>query len=81
MSWHDLIGSAGAAMIVVSYALLQLERISSAALSYSLLNAAGAGLILVSLTVDFNLAAFLIEAFWLLISFIGIVRYARRRSA
>ena len=81
MPWHDLVGIAGAAMIVVSYALLQLERIASDALSYSLLNAVGAALILLSLTVDFNVAAFVIEAFWLLISFVGIVRYVRKRLA
>ena len=81
MPWHDLIGTTGAAMIVVSYALLQLERIASTELSYSLLNAAGAALILISLIVDFNFAAFLIESFWLLISVIGIVRFARRARA
>jgi hypothetical protein len=34
----------------------------------------GASLILYSLTVDFNLSAFLIEAFWLLISCLGMAR-------
>lgn len=62
-------------MILVSYFLLQLQRISSRALSYSALNGVGALLILVSLWVDFNLAAFIIEAFWLAISIFGIVRY------
>ena len=78
MNWHDLLGIAGAAMIVVSYALLQLDRLGSDALAYSVLNALGAALILLSLSVDFNLSAFVIEAFWLLISFIGIARYLRR---
>jgi len=79
MQWHDLIGSSGAAMIVAAYALLQFRRISSEALSYSLLNAAGAALILVSLAVDFNLSAFLIEAFWLAISLVGLARHLARR--
>lgn len=65
-------------MILISYFLLQLDRISSSALSYSLLNAAGAFLILVSLTVDFNFSAFVIESFWLLISIVGIVRCLRK---
>lgn len=65
-------------MILISYFLLQLDRISSTALSYSFMNAAGAFLILVSLTVDFNFSAFVIEAFWLLISIVGIVRRLRK---
>lgn len=72
--WHDVVGTAGAAIILVSYFLLQLQRISSRALSYSLLNGLGALLILVSLSFEFNLSAFVVEAFWLLISIIGIVR-------
>lgn len=63
-------------MILVSYFLLQLQRISSRALGYSVLNGVGAFLILVSLWVDFNLAAFIIEAFWLAISAFGIIRYS-----
>ena len=78
--WHDVIGTAGAAIILVSYFLLQLQRLSSRALSYSVLNGLGALLILVSLSIEFNLAAFVVEAFWLLISIIGIVRSLSGRS-
>lgn len=75
MEWHDFAGSTGAAIILVTYFLLQLQRISSSSLGYSLLNAAGALLILVSLWIDFNLAAFVVEAFWLAISTLGVVRF------
>lgn len=75
MQWHDFLGTAGAAIILVSYFLLQLQRISSTTLSYSVLNGTGALFILVSLWTDFNLSAFLIEAFWLAISLLGVVRY------
>ena len=75
MQWHDAVGSAGAAIIVITYFLLQLQRISSTALSYSMLNAVGAFMILVSLWIDFNLSAFLVEAFWLAISALGIIRW------
>lgn len=78
--WHDVVGTAGAAIILVSYFLLQLQRISSRTLSYSMLNGFGAFLILVSLSVEFNLAAFVVEAFWLLISIVGIVRCLTRRT-
>lgn len=61
-------------LIVITYLLLQLRRISIDDARYSILNALGAGLIIFSLTVDFNLSAFIIEAFWLAISLIGIVQ-------
>lgn len=78
MQWHDLVGSAGAAIILITYFLLQVQRLSSDTLSYSLLNGLGAFLILVSLWVDFNLSAFLVEAFWLAISVLGVVRWVRQ---
>ncbi len=78
--WHDVVGTAGAAIILVSYFLLQLQRISSRALGYSLLNGLGALLILISLSIEFNLSAFVVEAFWLFISIIGIVRSLTGRS-
>ena len=78
--WHDVVGTAGAAIILVSYFLLQMQRISSRTLAYSLLNGLGAFLILVSLSVEFNLAAFVVEAFWLLISIVGIVRCLSGRT-
>jgi hypothetical protein len=40
----------------------------------------GASLILYSLTVDFNLSAFLIEAFWLLISCFGMAKVLFERA-
>ena len=73
--WHDLFGMIGVVLILVSYMLLQLERLSATSFSYSATNGLGAFLILVSLMYDFNLPAFIIEAFWLLISIYGVVRY------
>ena len=73
-SWFDLIGNVGVLLMVVAYLLLQLEKLSSAAVSYLLLNAIGAGLVMISLTFRFNLSAFLMEAFWLLISLYGLMR-------
>jgi hypothetical protein len=47
-------------------------------LSYSMANGFGAALVLVSLWFNFNLSAFVIEIFWLLISLLGIIRGIRR---
>ena len=66
-------------MVVCSYLMLQLDRIASESISYSLLNAVGAGLILYSLVFDFNLAAVIIEVFWVMISMIGVWKYLRGR--
>lgn len=71
----DFIGIIGVVVLMTTYLLLQLNRLSSSGLAYSLLNAIGAGFIVVSLTANFNLSAFIIEAFWVLISLIGIYRY------
>jgi multidrug transporter EmrE-like cation transporter len=80
MQLHELIGTLGAALIVVTYLLIQLRRIDVSDVRYSVLNATGAALILYSLTVDFNLSAFVIEIFWLLISLLGIIQVLRERS-
>ena len=70
----DLIGAAGVVIIIVTYLLLQTGRMDSRKAPYSVLNAAGSGMIIVSLWFDFNLAAFIVEFFWLVISLYGIVR-------
>jgi hypothetical protein len=75
----DAVGIIGAALLMVAYLLLQINKLQSNGLAYSLLNAIGALLIVFSLLVNFNLAAFLIEVFWVLISLIGIIRYLRLR--
>lgn len=81
LSWFDLAGFIGVVLIVIAYLLLQLNKLPSSAQSYSLLNAVGALLVIVSLLFDFNLAAFLMEAFWFLISLIGLLRPIVSRPA
>ena len=73
-SWFDLIGNVGVLMMVVAYLLLQLEKMSGTSVSYLLLNAIGATLVMVSLLFRFNLSAFLMEVFWLLISLYGLAK-------
>jgi hypothetical protein len=78
--WYDFLGNIGVAFIVSTYLLLLLNKINSMSLHYSLLNAVGAGLVTLSLFFDFNLSAFVIEAFWLIISVVGIVRAVTKPS-
>ena len=76
----DFVGNVGVVILMITYLMLQLNKLSSDSLSYSVLNAVGAGLIVVSLLFDFNLSALLMEVFWVLISFVGIYRYFRLKA-
>ncbi len=71
---HDVLGTIGVAMLLVTYFLLQKGALRCTDWRYSAANAGGAGLLLISLAVDFNLPAFLVEACWLAISLYGLVR-------
>lgn len=77
---YDLIGTAGVVLIVLAYALVQTERLRPDRPVYSVLNALGAALVLISLGFDFNFPAFVVEFFWLLISLYGLGRYFMRRK-
>jgi len=81
LNWFDLAGFVGVVLIVIGYLLLQLNKLPSSAPAYSLLNAIGAFLVMVSLVFDFNLSAFLMEAFWFLISLFGLFRAIFTKSA
>ena len=82
MSFHlfDLAGFIGVLLIIMAYLLLQLEKLPSSSPRYSLLNAAGALLIIISLIFAFNLSAFIVEAFWFLISLVGLWKALSRRK-
>ena len=71
---HDVIGIIGVFFILVSYVLLQIEKIRAKSLSYSVINLVGAVLILYSLFYNWNLASVIIEFFWIIISLFGIVK-------
>ena len=76
---HDLLGNLGVALILFSYLLVQIGRASATGIRYLVANGSGAVLVLYSLWFDFNLSAFIIEAVWLLISLLGLVRILRER--
>lgn len=79
---HDVVGTLGVALIIGSYLLVQIRRLSATGLPYTVLNTLGAAGILFSLYFDFNMSAFLVELFWLLISLLGLGRiYLERRRA
>ena len=79
-TWYDIAGLLGVALVIGSYLGLQLGYIKAEGLGYSVANAVGAALIIVSLWYDFNLSALVVEGFWVLISLIGIGRYVYRKQ-
>lgn len=77
---NDLVGNLGVILIIGSYLLLQLGKLPATGLAYSVSNMLGAAFILVSLYFEFNMSAFLVEVFWLLISLVGLGRiYLEKR--
>ncbi len=80
--WHDLVGNLGVFLVLATYLLIQMGRMDVRHPGYSLANATGALLIIVSLTYNFNLSSLIIEIAWLGISLFGFYRWLRdRRSA
>jgi len=79
--WFDIIGNTGVILIITAYFLLQAKLVDSASISYSAINALGASLILFSLTEAFNLAAFILEFFWILISLWGLASALRLKRS
>lgn len=80
-AWYDVLGTLGVAIIIFTYVLLQIERVRAENVLYSVLNALGAALILVSLYYSFNFPSFVVEFFWLVISLFGIGKYFVRRPS
>jgi hypothetical protein len=76
--WHDLLGNIGVLIVLALYFLLQSERMQATSTAFSAANALGAILIIVSLTQQFNLSAFVVEFAWLLISLYGLARNWRK---
>ena len=76
----DLIGFAGAAMLMVAYFANQQRWLSSEDWRYPAANLAGSILILVSLFFAWNFPSIVIEVFWALISIWGLVKATADRN-
>jgi hypothetical protein len=76
--FFEIVGMMGVLQFLLAFLLLQLDKLTTRTLTYQLLNAIGAALILYSLCFRFNLSAVTIETCWLLISIYGVVRILSR---
>ena len=70
----QVIGLAGAGMYIAAYSGLQLGFWHGTSLRYILMNLVAASLVLLSLTVKFNMASAIIQITWISISIFGIIR-------
>lgn len=77
----DIIGMAGTSLVVGAFFLLQLNKVSPKGLLYNLMNLSGALFLLFSLCINFNLASFVIELFWIAASLIGLWQYRKAKTA
>ena len=80
MTLPDLIGLTGVALLIVTYALLQLDKIDPKGFWYSFNNLLVAILVTVSLVYTPNLASIVIEIFWFLISLYGVVMFFKKKD-
>jgi predicted membrane protein len=76
----DIIGMLGTSLVVGAFFLLQLNKVQPTSLHYNLMNLTGALFLLFSLCINFNLASFVIEIFWIIASLIGLVRYVQNKK-
>ena len=75
---YDAIGLTGSALVLGAFAYANLARRLNK-LVFNLANLAGAALLLISLWVNFNLAAFVLEAVWAAIALFGIAAALSQR--
>jgi predicted membrane protein len=80
LSLPEITGIFGVIIIIIAYILLQLEKMDAKDLGFSVLNTIGALLIIISLLYDWNLASFIMEATWMMVSLYGIIKYYKMKK-
>lgn len=76
----DIIGLTGSALFVAGFAYANIAKVLNQ-LWFNAINLVGAILLLISLSVHFNLAAFVLEAAWGTIALLGIGKALWERRA
>ena len=80
LDWANLVGLIGSAIFIAAFAYANAaERLNK--LWFNAANLIGAILLLWSLSVHFNLAAFVLEAAWGLIALAGLIAAIRARRS
>lgn len=76
----NIVGMIGTALVVGAYLLIQIDRMDPKGLIFSVCNLIGAILLLISLSVHFNLPSVVIEIFWIGASLAGLYRIYKART-
>lgn len=79
-SAYDLIGFAGFALYMTNYTLLTLGIVAPAQCRYFAINLGASCLVMISLTANFNAASALLQAFWIVMSVVGLSLRALQRT-
>lgn len=75
-TWDQIASLVGAALILAAFAANTMGRLTSASVSYQVLNAVGAGLLTASAVVSRNWGFIILEGTWTLISVGALVKMA-----
>ncbi len=76
---YNVIGMIGVILILISYFLLNINKLTAKQPIYPFMNMCGSSLILFSLMFDWNLSSVIIEIAWLSISLFGLYRTLKSR--
>jgi hypothetical protein len=76
----DAVGVAGFGLYVLNYSMLTLQRVKSDSIRYFVINLAAASMVLIGLMNAFNLAAALIQVFFIGSSCVAIIIRLRARQ-
>ncbi|MGB7319013.1 MAG: hypothetical protein WBC85_13695 [Planktotalea sp.] len=68
----EMIGVSGFVLYVVNYTLLTLRVLNARHVAYFAINLLAASMVLIGLSVSFNLASAMIQLFWIAISIVAI---------
>lgn len=79
-SLFELLGVFGFFLYVLNYTFLTFRVLSGDSLTYFALNFCAASLVLIGLTTSFNLAAALVQIFWICMSTLAIILRLIRRN-
>ncbi len=77
----NAIGLVGFALYILNYSLLTLHWRGSSSAAYFAINLVAASCVLIGLAASFNLAAALIQIFWVVMSCVGLFMRLRRNFA
>lgn len=76
----DIIGWAGSVAVVLAYALLSMDKLTSRSLLYQWLNIAGSICLIINTAVHYAYPSTFVNIIWLIIAALAIVKILRTKS-